>query len=542
MTTQAVPVLQLDALTLAYHSDDQWRETVHQVSFSLNAGEMLAMVGESGSGKTTTAQAVMGLLPENGRRSSGRILFNGEDISQWSSRRLDSLRGAQISLIPQDPGNSLNPLKTLGDQVGEVLLLKGPRLSRTQRREQVTELFRRVGLSHPEQRISQYPHQLSGGMKQRVLIAIAIAMKPALIIADEPTSALDVTVQKLIMNLIDELRHEYGTAVLFVTHSLALASEHADRLVVFREGRLLEQGPTEQVIRHPQHAYTQQLLASVRENYAPAGRLPVTVADSSPVIRISSVAKQFSLNRKQQMQALQDISLTVSRGTTHALVGESGSGKTTLARILLGFEQADAGDIEISGQSTPGLSREGWRQLRQKIQFVYQNPFSSLDPRQTLFTIIEEPLLNFTSLTRAQRQQRVEEVAGQVALDPALLLRRPQQLSGGQRQRVAIARALILRPEILVLDEATSALDVTVQSQILALLSELQQKLSLTYLFITHDLQVVRRIAHQVSVLRGGRLIEQGETAQLFATPQSDYTRQLINAIPAFSPSVEAVL
>ena len=542
MTTQTVPVLQLDGLTLAYHSADQWRETVHQVSFSLNAGEMLAVVGESGSGKTTTAQAVMGLLPENGRRSSGRILFNGEDISQWSSRRLDSLRGAQISLIPQDPGNSLNPLKTLGDQVGEVLLLKGPRLSRTQRREQVTELFRRVGLSHPEQRISQYPHQLSGGMKQRVLIAIAIAMKPALIIADEPTSALDVTVQKLIMNLIDELRHEYNTAVLFITHSLALASEHADRLAVFREGRLLEQGATEQVIRHPQHAYTQQLLASVRENYAPAGSLPVTVADSSPVIRISSVAKQFSLSRKQQMQALQDISLTVSRGTTHALVGESGSGKTTLARILLGFEQADSGDIEISGQRTSGLSREGWRQLRQKIQFVYQNPFSSLDPRQTLFAIIEEPLLNFTTLTRLQRQQRVEEVTVQVALDPALLSRRPQQLSGGQRQRVAIARALILRPEILVLDEATSALDVTVQSQILALLSELQQKLSLTYLFITHDLQVVRRIAHQVSVLRGGRLIEQGETAQLFATPQSDYTRQLINAIPAFSPSVEAVL
>ncbi len=542
MIPRTVPVLQLDALTLAYHSDDQWRETVHQVSFSLNAGEMLAVVGESGSGKTTTAQAVMGLLPENGRRSSGRIVFNGEDISQWSSRRLDNLRGAQISLIPQDPGNSLNPLKTLGDQVGEVLLLKGPRLSRAQRREQVTELFRRVGLSHPEQRIFQYPHQLSGGMKQRVLIAIAIAMKPALIIADEPTSALDVTVQKLIMNLIDELRHEYGTAVLFVTHSLALASEHADRLVVFREGRLLEQGATEQVIRHPQHAYTQQLLASVRENYAPAVTLPVNAADSSPVIRIRSVAKQFSLSRKQQMQALQDISLTVSRGTTHALVGESGSGKTTLARILLGFEQADAGDIEISGQSTPGLSREGWRQLRQKIQFVYQNPFSSLDPRQTLFTIIEEPLLNFTTLTRSQRQQRVEEVASQVALDPALLSRRPQQLSGGQRQRVAIARALILRPEILVLDEATSALDVTVQAQILALLSELQKKLSLTYLFITHDLQVVRRIAHHVSVLRGGRLVEQGETAQLFAAPQSDYTRQLINAIPAFSPSAEAVV
>lgn len=538
MTLQRLPVLQLEELSIAYHSADQWRETVHSISLTLNAGEMLAVVGESGSGKTTTAQAVIGLLAENGRRSAGHIRFNGEDISQWSSARLDSLRGSQISLIPQDPADSLNPLKTLGEQVGEVLLLGGERLSRRQRRQRVTELFQRVGLSHPQQRILQYPHQLSGGMKQRVLIAIAIALKPALIIADEPTSALDVTVQKHIMTLIDELRHDYGTAVLFVTHDLALASEHADRLAVFREGRLLEQGTTAQVIRQPQHPYTAQLLADVRQNYT-AVPLPVAEPDSPAVIRMQAVRKRFSLNHRQQMQALQDISLTVLRGTTHALVGESGSGKTTLARILLGFEQADSGSIEISGQSVASLSRQGWRQLRQKIQFVYQNPFSSLDPRQTLFSVIEEPLLNFHNLTRQQRQQQVETAAAQVALDPSLLSRRAHQLSGGQRQRVAIARALILRPEILVLDEATSALDVTVQSQILTLLRELQQKLSLTYLFITHDLQVVRRIAHQVSVLRNGQLVEHGSTEQLFSAPQNEYTRQLITAIPSFTPAQE---
>lgn len=535
MTSTQLPVLQAEDLTLSYQDEQGWRETVHQVSFSLAAGEMLAVVGESGSGKTTTAQAILGLLPENGRRSAGRILFQGEEISQWSSRRLDSLRGSHISLIPQDPGNSLNPLKTIGDQLGEVLKLKQRGISRQQRQQQVTALLQRVGLSHPQQRYFQYPHQLSGGMKQRVLIAIAIALKPALIIADEPTSALDVTVQKHIMTLIDELRHEYGTAVLFVTHDLALAAQHADRLAVFRNGQLLEQGDTAAVIQQPQHPYTQRLLNDVLHSDQPASRSPqLSPQGASPAIRLQGVSKQFILNRQQKMQALNTISLSVARGTTHALVGESGSGKTTLARILLGFERADAGTLEISGQSVTGYSTAQWRRLRQKIQFVYQNPFSSLDPHQTLFAAIEEPLLNFEPLSREQRREKVLAVAQQVALDPALLQRRPQQLSGGQRQRVAIARALILQPEILVLDEATSALDVTVQSQILNLLQELQQRLSLTYLFITHDLQVVRRIAHQVTVLRGGEKVEQGDTEQLFADPQHEYTQQLIAAIPSF--------
>ena len=542
MTGSTLPVLQLDHLSLAYRTEQGWNETVHQVSLTIGAGEMLAVVGESGSGKTTTAQAVIGLLPDNGRRTGGRILFQGEDISQWSSRRLDGLRGSQISLIPQDPGNSLNPLKTLGDQLSEVLQSGGARLSRKEREQQAIGLFTRVGLSHPEQRLSQYPHQLSGGMKQRVLIAMAIALKPALIIADEPTSALDVTVQKRIMTLIDELRQEYGTAVLFVTHDLALAAEHADRLVVFRGGKLLEQGPVADVIRQPAHPYTAQLLADVIANTASTAPEPAGDADPSPVIRMQGVSKQFALSRQQPLQVLNNISLTVRRGTTHALVGESGSGKTTLARILLGFEQADSGEIRISDSHTQALTAEGWRQLRRKIQFVYQNPFSSLDPRQSLFSVIEEPLLNFHTLTREQRKAQVISVARQVALDPELLSRRPQQLSGGQRQRVAIARALVLQPEILVLDEATSALDVTVQSQILALLAELQQTLALTYLFITHDLQVVRRIAHQVTVLKGGEVVEQGTTAKIFTAPETDYTQQLIAAIPSFTRRQEVTV
>ncbi|CAM3306864.1 Glutathione import ATP-binding protein GsiA [Klebsiella spallanzanii] len=530
-------VLTVENLRISYRSQRQWREVVHNVSFSVKRGEMLAFVGESGSGKTTTAQAIIGLLADNAHRDSGRISINGEDISNWSAKRLDGLRGARISLVPQDPGNSLNPVKTIGAQVGEILRLH-QKSSAAERKEQVLALLTKVGLSHPEQRFDQYPHQLSGGMKQRVLIAIAIALKPDLIIADEPTSALDVTVQKRILDLLDTLRRESGTAVLFVTHDLALAAERADRLLVFRHGEIQEQGATGDVVRMPQHAYTRQLLSDLQGStlaIAPtSGRILAT-----PAIRVEGISKRFSLGHSH-LQALDTVSFEVKRGSTHALVGESGSGKTTLARILLGFEKADTGHVSIDGIDAGHLSREALRQLRRKIQFVYQNPFASLDPRQTLFEIIEEPLKNFDRLNVEARRQRVETVAALVALAPELLSRTARELSGGQRQRVAIARALILEPTILVLDEATSALDVTVQAQILALLQQLQQQLGLTYLFITHDLATVRRIAHSVTVLRAGRVVEHGEVSRLFAAPQHDYTRELIAAIPWFSsPSKE---
>ncbi|EOF4703094.1 MAG: ABC transporter ATP-binding protein [Klebsiella huaxiensis] len=530
-------VLTVENLRISYRSQREWREVVHNVSFNVKRGEMLAFVGESGSGKTTTAQAIIGLLADNARRDSGRISINGEDISNWSAKRLDGLRGARISLVPQDPGNSLNPVKTIGAQVGEILRLH-QKSSAAERKEQVLALLTKVGLSHPEQRFDQYPHQLSGGMKQRVLIAIAIALKPDLIIADEPTSALDVTVQKRILDLLDTLRRESGTAVLFVTHDLALAAERADRLLVFRHGEIQEQGATGDVVRTPQHAYTRQLLSDLQGStlaIAPtSGRILAT-----PAIRVEGISKRFSLGHSH-LQALDTVSFEVKRGSTHALVGESGSGKTTLARILLGFEKADIGHVSIDGIDAGHLSREALRQLRRKIQFVYQNPFASLDPRQTLFEIIEEPLKNFDRLNVEARCQRVETVAARVALAPELLSRTARELSGGQRQRVAIARALILEPTILVLDEATSALDVTVQAQILALLQQLQQQLGLTYLFITHDLATVRRIAHSVTVLQAGRVVEHGEVSRLFAAPQHDYTRELIAAIPWFSsPSKE---
>ncbi len=492
-------VLSVEDLRISYRSRGEWREVVHNISFSIQRGEMLAFVGESGSGKTTTAQAIIGLLADNARRDAGRIVLNGEVISDWSDKRLNRLRGVSISLVPQDPGNSLNPVKTIGQQVEEILRLHQS-LSAAERRQQVLNLLAKVGLSHPEQRFDQYPHQLSGGMKQRVLIAIAIALQPDLIIADEPTSALDVTVQKRILDLLDILRRESGTAVLFVTHDLALAAERADRIMVFRRERFRNKAPPRR-LSSVHSILTPALLHDLQD--AP---LRLTAARhrplATPAIRVEGISKRFSLG-KQALQALDSVSFEVRRGSTHALVGESGSGKTTGADPA-GLERADAGQVIIDGIDAGHLSREAQRQLRRKIQFVYQNPFASLDPRQTLFAIIEEPLKNFERLSAATRCQRVESVAARVAPAPELLSRTPRELSGGQRQRVAIARALILEPAILVLDEATSALDVTVQAQILALLQQLQQQLGLSYLFITHDLATVRRIADSVTVLRAG--------------------------------------
>lgn len=527
----AVPLLELDNVSIAYQQGLNSQRVVHHVSFTIQSGEVVALVGESGSGKTTTAQAIIGLLAENGRLEQGAIRLNGTDIAHWSTRQLDAVRGAQISLIPQDPASSLNPVKTIGEQVAEIINIH-QRLPRKLVQQRVVELLTRVGLTHPELRVHQYPHELSGGMKQRVLIAIAIALRPALIIADEPTSALDVTVQKRILDLIDELRHEFGTAVLFVTHDLGVAAERADRLLVFSQGSVKEQGLTTAVLQAPAHEYTRRLFADVPSLASVAP--PAIVRKAEPAIVVNELVKDFRFAGRggQAFRALDRVSFSVQRGTTHALVGESGSGKTTLARCLLGFQRPDAGQIIIDGVDFTRLKGEALRQFRRRIQLVYQNPFASLDPAQTLYQAIEEPLLNFEPVSKAERYRRVRELFERVALPAELLTRKPRELSGGQRQRVAIARALILQPRVLVLDEATSALDVTVQAQILRLLAQLQQELGLTYLFISHDLATVRQISHSVSVLCRGQQVDTGTTAEVFALPRSDYTRQLIAAIP----------
>ncbi|ACS83847.1 dipeptide ABC transporter ATP-binding protein [Musicola paradisiaca] len=532
LQTQAPqPVLALDDVTIAYRGDDGERIVVEGVSFSIWPGEVVALVGESGSGKTTTAQSVIGLLADNGRLARGAIRLNGIDISRWPQKRLDSIRGSVVSLVPQDPGSSLNPVKTIGEQVDEILRLHQNRGDRKAIRQQTLALLARVGLTQPELRAAQYPHELSGGMKQRVLIAIAIALKPALIIADEPTSALDVTVQKRILDLLDDLRREQGTAVLFVTHDLGVAAERADRLLVFRQGYIQEQGPVREVLSAPQSPYTRTLLDNIPS--LAATKRPSRRQDGAPIVTVEHLVQEFPLAGKTTpFRAVDDISFSVAPGTTHAIVGESGSGKTTTARLLLGFQRPTAGRIVIDGTDIAPLRGEALRQFRQHIQLVYQNPFSSLDPAQRLADIVEEPLRNFGRYRRLERQQKVAEMFERVALPASLLQRYPAELSGGQRQRVAIARALVLEPKVLVLDEAVSALDVTVQAQILRLLEELQTALGLTYLFISHDLAVVRQIADTVSVLCHGKLVESGPVEQIFSQPEQPYTQALIDAIP----------
>ncbi|MEU5948651.1 ABC transporter ATP-binding protein [Micromonospora sp. NPDC047465] len=530
-------LLEVRDLTVSYRTRDHVHPAVDGISFAVERGEVVAVVGESGSGKSTTAHAIIGLLPANGSVDSGQILLDGTDVAGWSSKRLESVRGAQIGLIPQDPTSSLNPVMTIGAQIGETLRIhkRGDRRAISRR---VIELLDRVGLSDPELRARQYPHELSGGMRQRVLIASAIALEPQLVIADEPTSALDVTVQRRILDLIDDLRTEFGTAVILVTHDLGVAADRSNRLVVMRDGRVEEQGATAAVLARPEAEYTRRLLRDAPSlaprqfrDVPPPARGGSSAGGQPPAIVARDLVKEFRVGRKT-FRAVDGVSFDVRRGTTHALVGESGSGKTTTARMVVRFAAPTSGSVTIGGTDVARLRGEELRQLRRRVQLVYQNPAGSLDPRQSVGDIVAEPLRNFRLGDRAGRGKRVRDLVDRVALPQTVLDRKPRELSGGQRQRVAIARALAVDPEVLVLDEAVSALDVTVQAQILDLFDGLQRELGLTYLFISHDLSVVRQISDTVSVMRKGRIVETGTTRQVFETPQHEYTPELLAAVP----------
>ncbi|WP_415394633.1 dipeptide ABC transporter ATP-binding protein [Rhodococcus globerulus] len=502
---------------------------VRGVSFTVGRGEVVAVVGESGSGKSTTAHAILGLLSGSGHVTRGSVEFEGERIDDYSDRAWQKIRGARIGLVPQDPTTSLNPVTRIGDQVAEVLRIHGL-ADRRKARFDAIEVLERAGIDRPEIRARQYPHELSGGMRQRVLIGIALVANPALIIADEPTSALDVTVQRRILDHLDERIAESGAAVLLITHDLGVAADRADRILVMHDGRIVESGPTETILGNPRHDYTKKLLSSAPSlSSGPIDR-PVR-AHATPLLTLAGITKRFTVGRGSAITAVNDVSLTVPRGQTVSLVGESGSGKSTTARIAVRLEQADSGTITFDGADISKVKGSDLRELRRKIQLVYQNPYASLDPKLSIVDIVAEPLRAFKVGTRIQQQARAAELLDQVALPGQFGSRRPAELSGGQRQRVAIARALALKPDLLVLDEPVSALDVSVQAQILALLDELQRELGLTYLFISHDLAVVRQISDIVGVMQSGQLVEIGTTAEIFDNPRHDYTRTLLGAI-----------
>lgn len=532
------PLLEIRGLSVSYRTRGGTVSAVRGVDLDVWPGQVTAVVGESGSGKSTTAHAVLRLLAANGTIDAGTVRFGRHDLAALSEAELRSVRGAQIGLVPQDPTVSLNPVKRIGEQVAEVLRVHGLATRRGAAAEAVAVLDR-AGLPDAAVRARQYPHELSGGMRQRALIAIAIAAKPRLIIADEPTSALDVTVQRVILDHLQHLTEESGTAILLVTHDLGVAADRARRLVVMEQGRVVEAGETRAVLADPQHEYTRRLLAAAPSLTTARPRTPVSTAPAGttpPLVEARNLVKEFRLPRAgggaRTLRAVDDVSLTLRRGQTLALVGESGSGKSTTARLVLRLAEATSGHVLFDGTDVTTAKGAEVRQLRRRAQLVYQNPYASLDPRFSVAEVITEPLRAFKVGDRASRLDRARELLDRVALPAATLERRPAELSGGQRQRVAIARALALSPDLVVCDEPVSALDVSVQAQVLDLLAQLQADTGVAYLFISHDLAVVRQIAHQVAVMRAGRVVESGPPGKLFAEPRHAYTRELLAAIP----------
>ena len=537
------PLLRIEGLSVSYGPN----EVVSNVSFELGRGKSLALIGESGSGKSTIARAVLRLLPGRGS-TTGSVEFDGQEVLSLSESRFRRLRGRAIGFVPQDPGNALNPVRIIGAQAMEAAaLLDEP--NKAIRKSLILETFAQVGLDNPQRVYDSYPHQLSGGMLQRVLIGLAVLPRPSLLVADEPTSALDVTIQKRILDLLSKLQHELNISMLLITHDLAIAAERADSLVVLKDGIIQETGNTALVFSSPSSTYAKKLHADVPSlnpnRYArlrdPGFGLPKAVdAGKPPKIAVSAVTKTFTVDGRA-VTAVNDVSFTVPAGTTHALVGESGSGKTTAIRLLLGLEQPDTGTISVAGEEVTGRSQESMRAVWRHLQFVYQNPFTSLDPTWTVERLVREPLDRFKIGTAEERIEKVREALANVGLAQHLLSRKPDALSGGQRQRVAIARALVLKPDVIVLDEPTSALDVSVQADIVEVLLSLQANLGLTYVFVSHDLALVRQLAHTVSVMHRGRVVEQGAVPDIFDNPQQPYTVSLLKSIPSGAARVAPV-
>jgi peptide/nickel transport system ATP-binding protein len=538
-TASPQPVLSIRQLSVSLPAGSDRAHAVHQVSLSILPGQTLCVVGESGSGKSVMATTVMGLLAKELRPSGGEIVLQGESLLNASASRLRALRGRSMGMVFQEPMTALNPVMTCGDQVDE-LLSTHTDWPRDQRRAEILRIFERVRLPDPERMLRSYPHQLSGGQRQRIVIAMAVVLKPALIICDEPTTALDVTTQKEILKLIADLQREQGSAVLFITHDMGVVAEIADEVLVMNQGEAVEGGLCEQVLRRPKAEYTRQLLAAVPGMTPPAAK----PAFSGPALLSGQgVGKTYAsrdwMGRNRATAALQNAHVAVHAGETVGIVGESGSGKSTFARCLIRLIDPTEGRILWGNDEVATLPESRLRPLRNRVQVVFQDPNRSLNPRRTVGQSMVEGAMNFGQ-SRAEAEALAAELMTQVRLPVEALLRYPSQFSGGQRQRLAIARALACRPQVLVADEAVSALDVSVQAQILNLLREIQGRLGLGLLFITHDLRVAAQLCDRVIVMHQGLIVEEGPTHELYANPQQDYTRRLLQAAPAALPPLEA--
>lgn len=550
MTSSVSPVLSVTDLTVSFGPSTP----VKGVSFELTPGEKVGLVGESGSGKSLTALSIMRLV--KGAKTGGAVSLGGANLVDLPEREMAKVRGGKISMVYQDPMSSLNPMQTIGNQLVEAIRLH-EKISPVDARQRALTLLEEVGVSYPEERLDQYPHEFSGGMCQRVMIAMAMSARPQVLIADEPTTALDVTTQARIIDLLDRLAEEYGTAVILITHDLGVAAGFCERIHVMREGRIVESAEAEDLYFRPQHDYTRKLLGAVVDLTTditapiPTGNdlspTPVVVERgiisdpglSDPLVRVVGLKKSYKLGNGRVINAVDDVSFTINRGETFGLVGESGSGKSTVSKAVLALTSVDGGDVMFDSHNLNELRGSNLRTLRRRMQMVFQDPYSALNRRQTVADIIEAPLLAHRLGSRASRRDQVMEMIDLVGLPAEFATRKPRTLSGGQSQRVAIARALALKPDFLVLDESVSALDVSIQAQILNLLRRLQIELGLTYLFISHDLAVIRYMANRVAVMQKGQVVEQATRDQLFSDPSHEYTKTLMAAIPIADPTKE---
>lgn len=564
---KSVPLLHIENLRVSFKGEDkQYIETVKGISFDIPANTTVALVGESGSGKSVTSLATMGLLPIGQSKidEKSKIVFEGQDLLSLSQKDMRKICGKDIAMIFQEPMSSLNPVFTVGNQIAEVLCLHMG-MSRKQARQRVLELLREVGIPSPETKIDAYPNQLSGGQQQRVMIAMAIACEPKLLIADEPTTALDVTIQKQIIDLLESLRQRRQMSMLFITHDLALVGEIADQVIVMRHGEIREQGLAEQVLEQPKDVYTRALLYCRPQMSQRPYRLPVTSdfmrqednvlveqsfdvseipqrkrglnGDEQIILEVKDLKKSFysrkGLFGKEEFQAVKGVSFKLAKGKTLGLVGESGSGKTTVGLLLMRLHEATGGEALIEGKDILSLTEKEFAKYQRKIQIIFQNPYASLNPRFTIGQILLEPMqIHGIGKDDAERKQIALGLLERVNLPEQAYYRYPHEFSGGQRQRIAIARCLTLKPEILICDESVSALDVSVQAQVLNLLQDLQDEFGLSYIFISHDLSVVKYISDQVMVMNHGEVVEIANSDELYAHPQHDYTKRLLQAIP----------